>query len=316
VRNRLALPATLVIVMAALLAGCSGNAAAPDPYDQLATSLKATWSPIQVNVAVKVTAAGTTVALDPKDIAMVVDAAAEKFALHISLPASGLGIPAAALDQLGIDGDSLDFDVVYAADALYARSPLLKPMLRLVLGGTGKVPAGDLGGWLKFGTREEMAALSALSGGAAGMPSFAPPSNIAVASKSWFDAAGISLSTAATAKHNGIDAQHITIAVDLTKLAANPDFRAGAGAQSGQAIALMRTLTLSGDLWLDPATNRVIEADGHVSNTDATVVGDVSVTAHDPDGSVSLDPPASSVDVPLGTLISEMMKLLGKGAES
>ena len=47
-----------------------------------------------------------------------------------------------------------------------------------------------------------------------------------------------------------------------------------------------------------------------------TEVGDITITAHDPDGSVSLDAPASAVDVPLGTLISEMMKLIGKGAES
>jgi len=316
VRNRLALLISLVIA-AALLVGCSAPAAAPDPYDQLTTSLKATWSPIQVNVGVKVTAAGTTVTLDPKDIAMVVDAAAEKFALHISLPAAGLGIPTAALGQLGVDGDSLDFDMVYSGDAMYARSAFFKPMLRLILGPTGKVPAGDLSGWLKLGTKEELAALSALSGGASGMPSFAPPSTGVETTRASFEAAGITLSSAATEKRNGIDAQHIKIALDLTKLTANPAFIAGAGPQSGQAIAMMKALTFSGDLWLDPATNRVVEADGHVASTsDPTAVGDVTVTARDPDGSVSLDRPSSSVDVPLGTLITEMMKLVGKGAES
>jgi len=261
--------------------------------------------------------ASETVVLDPKDIAMVVDAAAAKFALHISLPATGLGIPAAALDQLGIDGDSLDFDTIYAGDALYARSAFFRPMLRLILGPTGKIPAGDLGGWLKLGTKEELAALSALSGGASGMPSFAPPSTGAEASRASFEAAGITLSSAPTEKHNGIDAQHIKIALDLTKLTTNPAFIAGAGPQSGQAIAMMKALTFSGDLWLDPATNRVFEADGHVASTnDATAVGDVTVTARDPDGSVSLDPPTSSVDVPIATLITEMMRLIGKGAES
>jgi hypothetical protein len=317
VRNRLALFATLVIALAALLAGCSGTAATPDPYDQLTNSLKATWNPIQVNVGVKVTAGEHSVTLDPKDIAMVVDATAMKFAFHVSLPASGLGIPDAALSQLGIEGVSIDFDMVYAADALYARSAFFKPTLRLILGPTGKVPSGDLAGWLKFGTKEELAALSALSGGAAGMPSFAPSSTGLEATKASFEAAGITLSSAANEKHNGIDAQHIKIAVDLTKLTSNPGFIAGAGPQGGQAIALIKALTFSGDLWLDPATNRVIEADGHVASTnDATAVGDVTVTARDPDGSVSLEPPASSVDVPLGSLISEMMKLIGKGAES
>ncbi len=303
-RNRLALLISLVFV-AALVVGCSGTAAAPDPYDQLTTSLKTAWNPIQVNVGVKVTVAGTAVTLDPKDIAVVVDAAAAKFALHVSLPASGLGIPTAALDQLGIDGDSLDFDLVYAGDAMYARSAFFKPMLRLILGPTGKVPAGDLSGWLKLGTKEELAALSALSGGASGMPSFAPPSSGIGATRSSFEAAGITLSSAAAEKHNGIDAQHIKIAADLTKLTANPAFIAGAGPQSGQAIAMMKALTFSGDLWIDPA-----------STSDPTAVGDVTVTARDPDGSVSLDAPTSSVDVPLGVLITEMMRLVGKGAES
>jgi hypothetical protein len=318
VRNRPALLATLVfVVAAALVAACGGTAAAPDPYDQLTTSGKATWDPIQVNVGVKVTAGGHTVTLDPKDIALVVDSTAMKFGLHISLSAAGLGIPDGGLSPLGIDGDSLDFDVVYASDALYARSAFFRPMLRMILGPTGKVPAGDLSGWLKLGTKEELAALQAIGGGAAGMPSFAPPSNSLAATRASFEAAGVTLSSAPNERHNGIDAQHIKIAVDLTKLASNPDFIAGAGPQSGQAIGMMKALTFSGDLWLDPATNRVLEADGHVASTnDPATVGDVTVTAHDPDGSVSLDPPTSSVDVPLGTLITEMMKLLGKGAES
>jgi hypothetical protein len=317
VRNRLALLGMLVIAVTALVGGCAGAAAPPDPYEQLTASMKATWSPIQVNIGVKVTAQGRTITLDPKDMAIVVDTAAEKFALHVSLPAAELGIPTMTLDQLGFDGDSIDFDLIYASDALYARSALFKPVLRLVLGPTGKVPAGDLAGWLKFGTKEELAALSALSGSAAGMPSFAPASPGVGATKASFEAAGITFTSAPNDKHNGVEMQHITIAIDLGKLTSNPEFLAGAGPQSGAAIAALKALTTSGDLWLDPASNRILEADTHVvSTTDPTEVGDVTITAHDPDGSVSLDAPASAVDVPLGTLISEMMKLFGKGAES
>src|SRR5207244_8335993 len=71
VRIRLTLFATLVIAVAVLVAGCAGAAAPPDPYEQLTASTKAAWSPIQVNIGVKVTALGKTVTLDPKDIAMV-----------------------------------------------------------------------------------------------------------------------------------------------------------------------------------------------------------------------------------------------------
>lgn len=316
-RIRLAPFASLLIVSAILAAGCTSAAAPPDPYDQLTAAVKTAWNPVQVNVGFKVTAAGKTITLDPKDIALVVDAAAMKFAFHMSLPASGLGIPASALDQLGISGDSIDFDVLYVNDALYMRSAVLKPTLRLILGPTGKVPAGDLTGWLKLGTKDELAALSALSGGASGMPSFAPPSSAAQAARASFEAAGITLTTAGTAKHDGKDAQHITIALDMQKLIANPAFLTGAGPQSAQVVAALKDFTYAGDLWLDPATNRVVELDSHMTSTkNPANLADITITAHDPDGSVPLDAPTSSVEVPLGTLITEMMKLIGKGAES
>jgi hypothetical protein len=321
VRNRLALLASVLMAVAVLVGGCSGAAAPPDPYEQLTTSIKTTWNPIQINLGIVVTAAGKTVTLDPKDIAMVLDTAGAKFGLHVSLPAAGLGVPALALSQLGIEGGSLAFDMVYVDDAIYARSALFKPTLRMILGPTGKVPAGDLTGWLKLGTKAELMALGALSGAARGMPSL-PPRSVAdqttsAAVKASFEAAGITLSIAGTEKRNGSDARHLKLAVDLEKLAANPGFVAGAGAQGGPMIAAMKSFTFSGDLWIDPATNRIVESDLHMASTkDPTQVGDLTVTAHDPDGTVSLAAPPSSVDVPLGTLVTELMKLVGKGAES
>ena len=149
------------------------------------------------------------------------------------------------------------------------------------------------------------------------MPSFAPPSVGTQSVKARFDMIGVTLNSVGVEKHDGKDAQHITIALDIQKLLTNPSFLAGAGPQSGAAIAAMRDLTFSGDLWVDPGTNRVVEADGHVGSAkDSSLVADVTVTAHDPDGSVPLDAPTSSVDVPIGTLITELMKLVGRGAES
>ena len=103
----------------------------------------------------------------------------------------------------------------------------------------------------------------------------------------------------------------------MSRLAANPEFVAGAGGQAAPTAAMARALTVSGDLWIDSASSRVVESDLHIASTaDPADLADVTVTARDPDGSVSLDLPASSVDVPLGTLISQVMKLMGKGTES
>lgn len=315
-RTRLAALAS-VIALAFLAVGCTGAAAPPDPYEQLANSAKVGWNPIQINVGLTVTAQGTTVKLDPADMALVMDVAGGKGAFHFSLPAAGLGIPASALTQLGVTGDSLDFDMVYAGDALYARSPVFKSSLSLLLGPAGKLPKGDLTGWLKLATKEELAALEALSGAAAGQPSFAPPSAGDGGMKASLEMVGVTLTTVGTEKHNGADAQHLKIAVDMSKLANNPEFLASAGPQAAAVAASMKAVTVSGDLWIDPATNRVVEFDSHVVLTgDPTNVADITVTARDPDGSVSLEAPSSSIEIPLSTLISQAMKLLSKGAES
>ena len=318
-RNRLALLISVAVASATLLGGCASVAAPANAYDQLTTSVKTAWSPVQVNVGLTVTAAGKTVALDPKDLAFVVDDATQTFALHASIPAKGFGIPDSALSKLGIDGDTVDFDVLYANDALYARGVFLKPMLKSILGPVGKLPSGDLTGWLKLGTKEELAALSALERSAAGTPSASQGPLDAGALRTSLDEIGLSLTTAGVEVHNGANAQHLKIAVDTAKLAANPDFVAGAGGNTAQVAAMASAVTVSGDIWIDAGSNRVVESDLHVATTadaGAAGVADVTVTARDPDGSVSLAPPASSVAVPLGTLISQMMKMMGKGAES
>lgn len=264
VRKRLAPLVSLVIAAVVLTAGCAGAAAPPDAYQQLTTSMKTTWNPIQVNVGLTVTAAGQTVTLDPADIAIVIDAAGGKGAVHISLPASDLGIPDSALLQLGIDGDSIEFDMVYAGDALYARSAMFKPVLKLVLGPAGKLPAGDLTGWLKLGTKDELAALTAISGSGA-MPSVVPSSDENAATKASLEAAGITLTIVGTEKRNGADLQHLKVAVDMAKLATNPSFLAGAGggAQAAQTAAMVKALSFTGDLWMDPTTHRIVESSAH-----------------------------------------------------
>lgn len=318
-RNRLALPISILVASAILVGGCTSTAAPANPYDQLTTSMKTAWSPVQVNVGLTVTAAGQTVTLDPKDLAFVVDEAAQTFALHVSIPTMGFGIPDSALSALGIDGDTVDFDVLYAADALYARGAFLKPVLKSILGPVGKLPAGDLTGWLKLGTKEELAALSALERSATGMPSASQSPLDAGLLRASLDEIGISLTTVGVEAHNGTNAQHLKIAFDMAKLAANPSFVAGAGGNTAQVAAMAKAISVSGDVWIDGGSNRVVESDLHVSTTadaPAVAVADVTVTARDPDGSVSLAPPASSIAVPIGTLISQVMKMIGKGAES
>jgi hypothetical protein len=308
------------LVAAALLAaGCAGAAPPPDAYDLVTSSLKTGWDPVQVNVGIKLTVLGQTIALDPKDIAILIDSHGGKGAIHVAITASELGVPASAFAKAGIPGDSIDFDVIYAGDALYVKSPMLAPTLKTLLGPVGKLPAGDLTGWLKLGTKDELAAFAAMSGAAARPPSAAPSADVGATTKTSLEGAGIALAIVGTEKHNGVDAEHIKVAIDTAKLAANPAFAgsAGSGAQAAQTLAMLKALALSGDLWLDPASHRILEADLHLAAANnAAQSGDLTVTARDPDGSVSLDPPAATVDVPIGPLFNELMKLVSKSSES
>lgn len=311
---------SLALAGAVLTAGCSGAAPPPNAYDQLSTAIETTWSPIQINVGLSATGPGSAFSLDASNLAIVVDTAGSRGAVHVSLPAADLDLPAGALDQLGIDGDSIDFDLVYAADALYVRSPILKSTLRMILGPSGKLPTGDLGGWLRMGTKEEFTALAALGNSAAGgVPSFAPPSPGDESFRTSLESAGVTVTSAGTERRNGADLVHLEFAVDTAKLAANPAFVAGAGAggQRDQAIATIKSLAIEGDLWIDPATNHIVEWKSHLASVaNPADAGDVTVTVGEPDGSVALDAPSSFVDIPLGILLAEAMKLLGNAAES
>ncbi len=317
--NRLTAFAAL-IATAVIAASCAAAAPPPDAYQQLETATKTAWDPIQVNVGLNFTAAGTSVKLDPKDVAIVIDAGGGRGAVHIAISAAELGLPAAAFSRLGIAGDSVALDVVYAGDALYVKSVLLAPTLKTILGPVGKLPSGDLGGWLKLGTKDELAAVAAMTGAAARAPSAAPSGDLAGnLTRTSLEAAGITLGIVGLEAHNGKDLQRIKIAIDPAKLAANPGFAAGAGgsAQAEQAAAMLKSLAFSGDLWVDPDSHRILEADVHLASaSDAAQSGDVTVTAHEPDGSVSLDAPTSTIDIPIGPLMIEMMKLISKSSES
>lgn len=319
-RNRLAALASLTAV-AVLAAACAAAAPAPDAYQQLDTAAKTAWDPIQVNVGLSAMVGGTAVKLDPADIAIVIDGAGGRGAVHIAISAAELGVTPAAFARAGLAGDTIAFDLVYAADTLYVRSALLAPTLKMLLGPVGKLPAGDLRGWLKLGTKDELAALAAMSSAALPRPSAASPSADAAGTpiKRALEAAGVTLAIVGTEAHGGRDLQRIRMAIDPAKLAANPGFAAGAGggAQASQAAAMLRSLSFAGDLWVDPGSHRVVEADLHMASaSDAAQSGDVVVTAHDPDGSVALDPPASTVDIPIAPLMTELMKLISKSSES
>ncbi len=314
VRHRLAPFIALLLVLSALLAACSSAATTTDPYQIVTGSMKATWSPVQVNVGFDAKDGATSVSIDPSAFGFVVDKDAGTGALHVSVPIGALGLDASMLGGFGITGSTLDVDVLYDGQALYGRSPVFAKLLTMILQ-PGDLPTGDLSGWLRLGTKEDLAGLA--GGAAAGgeVPSFAIPSaGDAGGLKAALENAGVTLSGGSVEKHDGADAYHLKVAIDGTKLLANKAFDAISRAQTDQMTTALQAVTLSGDLWIDKASSHIVEFDGHVVATkDATQAANLTVKFGSPDGTIPTTAPSTFVAIPIKTIVGNVMTLIGQG---
>ncbi len=314
-RLRLAPVLALLLAFTAVVAACGGGVAPSDPYEILSGSMKAPLDPVQVNIGFDVKDGATTVSIDPSALAFVASKADGTAAVHVSIPAAALGSSASLLTQFGITGSTIDLDVVFDGTAVYGRSPLFATLLTMILQPSGDLPSGDLTGWLQLVTAEDLKGLAGTSAGPGDLPSFAVPSaGDGPALKTALEDAGITLKVAGTEKHDGADAYHLTIAIDSTKLLANKVFDSVSRAQLDEMTTALKAVTLSGDLWIDKASNRVVEFDGHaVSTADSKQSGNLTVKIGSPDGSVSTSAPSSFVVVPFKSIVTNVMSLVGQG---
>jgi hypothetical protein len=305
-----------LVVVATMLAACGGTATSNDPYALAFNATKAGWDQVQVDLSISAQEGSDSISLAPGAVRLVLDTKNGKGLVHLSIPKSALGSSAADLAQLGITGDSLDLDVLYDGQALYAKSPLAPALLQLLYASSGGVPSGDLTSWLKLGTAADFASLAALGGvtptsSAAAMPTFADANVM----KAKLLGAGITLAYVATETHNGTNADHVTATIDWTKLAASDVFKSGSSqAEIQQGITALQNTNSSIDLWVDHSNSRLIgiEVKGS-SKSDATQTFDVNISLKTPDAGTSLDAPATSVDVPLMTLLGPMLQSLMGG---
>jgi hypothetical protein len=302
-----------VVAVAAVLAGCSSTPAAQtDPYAIVKTAASSPWDVVQMDIGLKATSGGQTVQIDPGAIRLVVDTKAGKGSFHLSLSASSLGADASALAMLGAGNGSIDLDVLYDGEALYAKSPLAATLLPALLAQSGGVPSGDLTGWLKLATKSEFEALAATAGASA-----APSTDLAsldpATLKSDLEAAGLTLTYAGTSAHNGGDAYHLTAALDMSKLSSSSNVGALSGAQLQQLADLSKSTSLGGDVWVDKGSGRLSEVDLHGTSSGSTGgTFDFSMTFAAPAAGTSFDTPASSVEVPMSSLLGSILQLSGQ----
>jgi hypothetical protein len=306
----------LVVALAAVIAACSGPAATTDdPYELVHRAQSATWDRFQVDIGINAAGGTENFSMDPSALRIAVDKPAGKANIHVAFPIAALGDSASELRAMGITGDTLDFDVIYDADALYAKSASLGNLFAALMIQSGEIPSGDMTGWLRLLSKADIDSLGSLGGGISPLPI---PSNLPIPSaadaatlKTTLEDLGVTLTYAGTGTRNGVDADHVTVAVDVAKLAAS-DYMAGLDANG--VTFDPSDGTVSGDLWFDRSAGRLIGVDVHAASTaDPPETVDVTINIHEPDAGVSFDAPDTFVEVPLMDMISSLMSGFGSG---
>jgi hypothetical protein len=316
--RRLARLGAPLAAVALVLAACGGSSATPattDPYEIAVRAIHAPMDQVQVEVGIKTSGTASDVTIDPGAIQIVADTKAGKASVHLSLPASALGSDLAPLAAMGGSSGTIDLDVLYDGQALYAKSPLAATLLPMLMSQSGQTISGDLTGWLRLGTAEDFASLAGGLGGlpgASGSPGASASPNLASLDatqlKTQLDDSGVTLTYAGSESHNGANADHLTATVDQTKLSSGP-LASQLPSQLGQVEGLVGSQTLTADLWLDQSSGRLTELDLHGAGSDGSTT-DVTVLVSVP-GSAAFDAPSSYTDVPIVPLLTQLMQTFG-----
>lgn len=312
--SRAAVLALVIALLGILVAAC-GGAQAPaetDPYAILAKTADASYDKLKVQVGLETKGNPEgDVKIDPSAIEVVVDSKAGTGSFRLSLPVSALGEEASGLAQLGITGDTLDIEVLFDGDALYAKSPLFATILPMLMAQTGQTVSGDLTGWLKLGTASEFEGLMGALGGVAqpsAAPSFAIGDLEPADLKKQLEEAGATLAYVGSEQRNGVDAEHLTMTADFEKLASSPMAGQLPADQLAQLKELAGTEPVTMDMWFDKSSGRLTELSADIEAGDQSAAFKVLVS--DP-GEVSIQAPSDAVDVPIAPLLLSLLQMFG-----
>ena len=301
----------LALVVAACGATPSAPTAAPvaDAYTAAGKVFDAPLDRVKINVGVTATG-DEAIEIKPEAIELVIDQTAGKGSVHLSIPAKALGSDAAALGALG-GGDTIDIDALFDGQGVYVKSPLAATLLTFLAMQGMQLPSGDLSGWLKLGTAEELSGITGMLGEmpeASGNPANELKDLDPAELKQKLEDAGVTVTVVGREQRNGVDSDHLLLNVDLKKLEASglaDQLPTDQVPGLGEAAA---TGTLSADVWLDASTGRPNEIAIHAA--DGTDKADITILVSDP-GDVSLEAPASFVEVPIAPLLAPLMEQFG-----
>ena len=303
---------TALAIAALFLASCGGAATVTDPYQIVDKSASASYDVVQVNVGFSATLPGQTISVDPKSIQVIADHNTGKAEFRINLPLAQLGADAAALAGLGVTGDTLDLDVVFDGQALYAKGAVLTTLLTMLMTQAGLTP-GDLSGWVRLGTKDEFAAFAGALGPGT-VPSMAPlASHDAASIKSALEGAGITLTYVGAERRADKDTAHLSVAVDVTKLSSSAAFDEVPSSESDTVRNALQEVAISADVWVDSSSYRLVEVDLHVTPNDGSGKADLTILLSQPSDTSGLAAPSPYTEVPLSQLLTQLLQTFGQG---
>jgi hypothetical protein len=316
-RRFFARPAAFAVAALAVAVAACGVASPAaqqnaDPYQLASKSFDASWDQVKLQLGFTTTGSSQDISLKPEAIQLSLDTKAGKGALHLSIPKSALGPSAAQLTQLGVTGDNLDIDVLFDGQALYAKSPIASTLLPMLMAQMGQTVTGDLTGWLKLGTAQDFAGLAGSLSNLpqASMPaasSFTKPDPATL--KTRLEQAGVGLTYVGSEQRNGVNADHVAIAIDINKFASSEFASQMPAGQLESFKAAASKGTMSGDVWLDKASGRPSELDLHVAENGGAKA-DVTLLIGSPDAS-AFATPGTATDVPITPMLTTLMQTFG-----
>jgi hypothetical protein len=305
----------ILLLLVGVLAACGAATPSPtttDPYAILAEGLDASYDRVMVQVGIQAESDAGDITIPPEAITFVVDSAAGAGTMRVALPAEALGIAASDLAAMGIQGDTIELEVLFAGDALYAKSPLFASLLPLLMMQTGQTIEGDLTGWLRLGTAEDFASMAGAMG-AAPVESADPDALAALDPaqlKADLEEAGVTVTYVGTEPRDDETVEHVAVAVDLEKLAASDLVDQLPADQLSQLEGVAGDGSLAMNLYFDVATGALREIDVTASGDGQG--GTITVLLTDP-GDVAIEPPADFADVPVAELFGALLPMIMGG---
>jgi hypothetical protein len=310
-----------VLVAAALgIAACGPGQT--DPYSLLDHAWTAGWDRVQLQLGVTVDVQNqggdvmplpNNITVDPGAITAIVDTHTGQWRLTLAIPGNALGFPT----LLGVGAQAVNAEILFDGTSLFAKSDLLPMLLQPGTGGPPLVD-GDLTGWVRLGSTDELGPFldpanpgamlpiaAALPGLGAGLPLPSPGSPATL--RQFFEDFGVVAEFKGTEARNGRDAHHVEAGLDIAKLARSDRLAALTGWGRDQLQGLTETarqVAVSSDWWFDKETGRVVEIELNLRTVQAplTHVG-ATLLLSVPAMADPFTAPATFTEVPLKDLL-------------